>query len=292
MAIPEDFFARGTSPSMVRGGQHGNRVSRCFQTTAEGRIALTSSWDKVFGVLQRFGDMALQSRHAYARIVITEPAPRFTHFGASSPSISDDGALRLHPASWLSAWARIEHCDCCGSPGRVEFLNHLGDEFLQICAVPRISAHAWADAVAEMVADGSTATEAPTVQPMLAFPQACAHAKWLPPELEVLSWLLQAVGKESIELSVTLQTAEACHTSTLCPHRVSIEQGVLTFGAGSKCVQLGLPAVRAFAVDISEPGWPLSVVGPDGVRLLRITASASDTVLWRAALCAAFPVIS
>lgn len=44
------------------------RIGRCFATTADGRIPLTLDWARLFARLGRVPRVALQTRHARARL--------------------------------------------------------------------------------------------------------------------------------------------------------------------------------------------------------------------------------
>lgn len=270
----------------------GGRASHSFRTHEDGRIPLSLDWERLFHALQRFNRVAVQSRHAYARMVVTQVPPVFPHLRSDLPAISADGTLGFNPAPGVRAWGRVEECPCCGSPGRVEFTNSRGEEFLQICSVPQTEAQTWGDAVMEMLPPLGECGAGGSLHASSGAPLVTPSAERLPADQEILCRLLADMGKHEITLLVTLQTVEACHVHPLCPRNVTVDDGVLTLSENSTWVQLALCGMQAFAVETARSEWPLSVIGPANTCLLRMVVQGENRNAWKNALRSAFSALA
>lgn len=274
------------------------RPHRCFRTTADGRIPLRECWPALFAACVPLGDVALQTRHAFARLVhrgtlpcIEWPAPDALAYAATA-----DGTLALHLSAWSQAraWGRLAICDCCGSPGRIELHQPETGEFLHLSAPAELPAADWSHALAPLTAAAPLKGDPtqPTRSPLPRVPlPAAAHA--LGGGSELLTVLLSALGDEDVPISCQLRTTETTHTRVFIPHRVLVEDGVLSVGDTRSTCQVALLLVRRLAV-VFDSGAAVLHVGAAHEELL-VSFSAGprpeDIDSWHQALAATFPML-
>lgn len=273
------------------------RPHRCFRTTADGRIPLVGCWPALFDACAPWGDVALQTRHAYARLVHRGPLPRleWTNPGAPAQATSAAGTLTLHLGAWsqAQAWGRLAICDCCGSPGRIELHHPEAGEFLHLSAPAELPVADWSRALAPLVADTSVANEAslPSRSPVptLRMP---APARTLCRGSDLLPELLSTLGDEDTPITCQLRTVETTHTRVFIPHRVFIEDGVLSVGDTRSTCQVALPLVGRLTLTFAA-GTCTLLVGTVCEELL-VSFSAGprpeDVAAWHEALAATFPL--
>lgn len=263
---------------------------RCFRTTADGRIPLRCDWPALFETLRRLPMVVVQTRHASARLIAAGPLPVFTWDRDGASGADGSGVLQLHCAEWAQAWGRLEVCDCCDSPGRIDILNTAGADFLQFRGGPDCSLTEWSELVAafapdERVPDATTVRGGPWLHLL------SERAIPLTTSPEALAPLLAALGDEETPVRCTLATGEASHERAFRPRHVTVARGILTAHEPGVTCQLALPAVSGLAVEPSSSGPVLHAVGAGGTRLLTFSA-ASANAAWTAALVAAFPELT
>ncbi|MGC4071944.1 MAG: hypothetical protein QM760_05410 [Nibricoccus sp.] len=269
------------------------KPSRCFRTSADGRIALTMDWLKLLAAARSLGRVAIQTRHAYARLVAFREVPEFLTCPEGGYAQAADGSLRFYFQNWSRAWGRLAECDCCGTPGRLEVHNDHALEFFQLCPIPGCEPAAWADFLA--------ATTTGEVPPMAvgsanhgnapaAFPRVPSGSRVLSDQAEQIVPLLSALGDDGIPLRCMMRTAEAIHSREFVTSHVDVTDGVLTAGEKGARLQIGLPAVRSLMLSMSAHGWMLHFAGPGEISLLALTASADVAAqdAWKSALRSAF----
>ncbi len=273
------------------------KASRCFRTTSDGRIALVGNWLEMLVSARSLGRVAIQTRHAYARLVAFREVPEFLLCRKHGYAQSVDGSLRFHFDHWHRAWGRLAECDCCGTPGRLEVHNKHGLEFLQLCPIPGCEPADWArflEAAAEDYS-GLSADVAGAAGGRVAVSFPC-----LPAESQLISSnaydvvpLLESLGGQGVAVRCSLRTAEAVHSRGFLTTHVDVADGVFTAGEKGARLQIGLPAVRGLALGTSPQGWTLHFTGPGDTSLLALTASAEadSQEAWRSALRDAFPQI-
>lgn len=273
------------------------RQHRCFRTTADGRISLVGCWPALFDACAPLGEVALQTRHAYARLMHRGALPRFEWTSASVPAhaISVDGTLALHLGTWsqAQAWGRLAICDCCGSPGRIELHDPATGEFIHLSAPAELPAAAWSHALAPLVAEVPAAAGAtqPSRSPLPTLPMP-SPARTLCRGSDLLSVLLSVLGDEDVPITCQLRTAESTHTRSFIPHRVFIEDGVLSVGDTRSTCQVALPLVGLITTTFAADSCTLHVGTAHDELLVSFSAGPTpeDTVSWHEALAATFPL--
>jgi hypothetical protein len=268
------------APSSVPG------VSCCFRTDAEGRIALACDWRALFHAVSRLGAVAVQSRHAYARLVHLGPLPTLAWSDDGLVARDETGALHLHCTGWSRAWGRLALCPCCESPGRIGVHNVNGAEFLQLCPMPQSPPAEWAECLARLTTGEMVVTES-TQRGFAAIPLLPDGLQPVAATGAVLPDLLSALGAEAVRLRVLMGTAEMTQVREFTPRCVSTDYPLLIASDIRVTVQLALPPVQGLG--LADDG-SLHVVGPGGTLLLSlIAAGPAHTPGWRAAIQACLP---
>ncbi len=270
------------------------RAGRCFRTHPDGRIALTSDWPALFAGLQDFPALALQLRHAFARLIMLAPLPRLAWQVQTAAAHHSAGDLTLDCAQWGRAWGLLQICDCCGAPGRVEVQDRHGGDFLEICADPGCAASNWSDYLARVAAPfapGISAADAGRFAPASKLPR---HARWLGDAGSLLPALLDYLGNDTVPLRCSLRLAGATLTREFIPEQVDTANGLLTTGEPRTKLQLALPCVRGLAVTTDASGHELHAAGADESILLSFSASADPeaAAVWHRTLASTFTALS
>lgn len=289
MLIPDEFNRRPGAPRPLSLSGRW-RASRCFRTNAEGRIAVTDDWLKLLQTLERLGPVALQTRNACARMVAVMPVPALSWCPQRRCARDEAGALCFQLDHWHRAWARLAHCDCCGSPGRIEVCNRYGLDFLQLCALPECEAADWADILAEISRDDAGDEQEERSWEESGFVRVPAEARTVRGDGGHLEPLLARLADEAGSVGCMLAAGETWHRREFALKRVFSDAGVLTAGAGLSRFQLGLPAVRRLATTSWNGQTQLHVAGTDEALLLTLSAAggAAGENLWNEALRSVF----
>jgi len=257
--------------------------SRCFRTDAQGRIPLRADWPALFSALSPLGEIAVQSRHTYARLVHLGPPPGIVWDEDALTGRDESGSLRLHAALWGRPYGRLAICSCCDAPGHIEIHNVHGGDILQLCPTAEVSPAAWAaclDPLVEPAAAGFPADR------RTGFPLLPPGLHPLREEVGELSPLLAALGARRVPVRFLLRTPEIVHLREFTPRRVVTDYPLLVATDFRTTLQLALPPVQSLAVG---PDLGLHLAGPGGTLLLSLIGGACHAAAWRAALHAAFP---
>lgn len=273
------------------------RPHRCFRTTADGRIPLAGCWPALFAACAPLGDVALQTRHAYARLVHRGALPRLAWTGSGAPAHASaaDGSLVLHLGTWshAQAWGRLALCDCCGSPGRIELHHPATGEFLHLSAPAELQAADWSHALAPLAAEAPVASDPaqPSRSPLPAL-RMPGPARTLCRGSDLLPVLLSALGDEDTKITCQLRTVESTHTRAFIPHRVFIEDGVLSVGDTRSTCQVALPLVGVGGATFHAGTCTLHVGSAHDELLVSFAAGPQpeDAASWHEALAATFPL--
>jgi hypothetical protein len=300
MFIPDDLSPPFEQPTRPAATVSRGSFSRCFRTTADGRIPLIPDWPAIFEAARTLGRIAVQTRHAYARVVATVELPAFAWTPDSRGAAAADGSLQFQLDERHRAWGRLAECECCGTSGRIELRNEHDLEFLQLCPLPEYAPGLWAgfldglaEARAACVWPGATDVARTRGRVPCSFPSIPTHALTLGRDAHVLAPLLAALGDAGVPLRCQMVTREARHTREFIARQVIVGDGLLTAGERYTRFQLGLPIVRSLALSDADDVWVLHIGGPDDTSLLALTSGddpAADAA-WRSTVRRAFPVL-
>ncbi|MCF3649281.1 hypothetical protein [Synoicihabitans lomoniglobus] len=268
-----------------------SRLSRCFATTADGRIPLTPDWPRLFARLAHCDNVARQTRHAQARLIRLGrlPAP------GSAPLhwVDAHTELKLNHAVGSHAIARIALCPCCDSPGRIEVMNPHGSEFLQLCAPARMAPAVWAQIVASLTAGSPTqlpaSDERAPSQHLLNLVDP--RRLTLSTAIDRLAPLLAAWGDADHMLAVTLETAAAVHTERFHPAQVQEDGRTLQVCGDGATLQLARATVHQLGCGRDSSGPFLRAIDVHGASLITFRPGpnrATDHDRWHAATAEIF----
>lgn len=256
-----------------------NRSFFAFRTDSEGDFPLSSDWPALLAALGGLPLVVSQTRNVAARLVTLGPFPALDWTPDRSEARDEASALVLLASLWSAAFARVAHCRCCGSVGRIQITDSTGVECLQVCPHPDIDPADWAALLAPFAAAPG---EAVFRRPFSSFasagsrpaPQACRVPA------SVVPALLDLFRREESPLLVELPSPAAGQRREMVPARLSIRHGLLTAADGVHTLQLVLPALDRVE---SSPGR-LDAFSADGARVLSLSPVAASAGLWDEAL--------
>ncbi len=265
-----------------------SRTSRPFVTDATGRFTVTPDWQAVLRALGALDCVALQTRHTYARLIHCDRLPHLAWDEAGERALAPAGVLSLRTQHWHSANGRIDLCPCCGTTGRIEFVNPFGGDFLQVCPGLEVRPHEWAHLLTPFAERAWRAPEAPAPHAgQIAFPLLPANVAWTPVSQASLRELFGALPSLEIPLRFTLRTPEATHSRIFRPSSCEMDSPLLTLGDGETTLQVAPPGVRGLSLDASTA--TLSLVGSDRTVLLTVAPADEASPEWLNVLHARHP---
>lgn len=310
-----DSNASGSPPSVSSISPKANTIANaCFRTTSDGLIALAEDWPAFLENARLLGPVAMQTRHAAARMITLQTIPEFSWRPDGRWMSEAEGALHFSFGEWARAWGQLTPCECCGSFGRISVRNKLGCEFMQFSAVSESRLADWStflnataaknfapapltepeDVASSASASGSAQPDANAWTSKL--PRVPGNVTWVSSNTEDLMNLLDVVQGENLPVRWTLRSVEFCNTRVFVPRHLNVIGGrVLSVrGECAQTIQLGLPMAEALAIDTNADDLPLHVTGPNGSRLLTLSAPGrlDESGLWRAILLSFFPQIA
>jgi|GEM_PF-1961408 len=253
-----------------------SRLHRCFATTADGRITIERHWSRLIEQLARLPQVALQTRHAYARLIGLGPLPRGDF--SNGQLVDSVSRLTLNYDLWRDAWARLSVCDCCQSPGRFEIVNQHGTEFMQICAAPETEPTAWAN---EIVSFANHPTEDFPIAPPLTnaqhtMPMLSLRARPLPRRPSAICSMIHALADEGHAIAVNLRTAEASHFRNLVPTGINYDGTCLVVRDGITTIQLIHPPDSQLHVEETTQGRWVHLADRQKTLLFSFGPATSD----------------
>lgn len=254
-------------------------TSRCFHTDADGRIALRRDWPAIFSALQGIEEIAVQSRHTYARLIHLGPPPEITWDATGLHGRDQSGALQLRAERWGEAWGRLRVCACCASPGHIQIQNARGGEILELCATDGLAPAAWAGCLAKLVAEQPARGEPAKLS---AFPQLPGGLQEILEDAGVLPALFEALRAAQASTRFLLRTPEVLHLREFIPRRVTADYPLLVATDFRTTLQLALPPVQRLVLG---PDLSLHLAGPGETLLLSLAPGTGAERAWRTALC-------
>jgi hypothetical protein len=287
-------FSRAPSyPAPAAQATVAPQASRCYRTSAEGRIALRPDWPVLLETARGLGRVVVQTRHMFARLIAVADIPGFVARADGGSACAEDGTLSFRFSEWWRAWGWLTACPCCGSPARVEVWNARALPFLQVCAPAQGGLEGWAgvlDALATGTEDDADALTASALTAGESLPKTPRDAHAMRFDEDLLLELLASLDSRDLPVRWILRTREACHAREFAPRRAGIAQRALTVkdGAGHT-LQLGLPAARSLAIGTGA-SRSLYIGGRDDSLLVEMAPPADPAfeTLWRAVVHGVF----
>ncbi|MDQ8202585.1 hypothetical protein [Pelagicoccus sp. SDUM812003] len=242
----------------------------CFRTDADGRITIPRNWIHTFDLsAENFESIYLQTKHAFARLVALTKPPILNWNHERGFAGSGDNRLLIRPDSHASLAGRVQTCDCCSSPGRIEFRNPHGQEFLQICAPQTVPPSEWAHYIKTLI---ESPEEDEAVHLALdQFPAVPDTATLLSLHPYSLATFLQLLAENDAAIEVTLANCESTHRRRIQIETIELSDDAIGVYSELASFQLGLRAARSLHCDARSAKRPiLYIAGPDDAQLLAI----------------------
>ncbi len=265
---------RFSLPALAFPAAPASRLSRCFATTADGRIPLTLDWPRLFHALAQVPQVAFQTRTHRARLIGLGPFP--VGDPAAGAFHRPDCRLCFHYTQWADAWARLELCPCCQSPGRIEVSNTMNTVFMEICAPAQGEPADWANLLSSLAERAPTdlSPSPSTSRNRQPLPQLNDISRPLNVQSGVLEPLFEAFGAAAQPITVCLHSAEAFHHRVLVPSEVNDDGQLLTTGDRRSTLQLAhLGTARLHAESTTRGTW-LHLT--DGTEAILLTLGPGD----------------
>ncbi len=253
-------------------------ASRCFHTDAEGRIPLQRDWPALFTALQGLEEIALQSRHTYARLIHLGAPPELVWDAAGLHGRDETGALQFRAERWGEAWGRLRVCECCDSPGHILINNARGGDILELCPTANIPVASWAACLAK-VATNQPSTDARGK--LAGFPLLPRGLREIRETADVLPELLSALATAQAPVRFLLRTPEVMHLREFTPRRVSADYPLLVATDFRTTLQVALPPVQRLLIG---PDLSIHLAGPGDTLLLSLGSGTDAASAWHAAV--------
>lgn len=247
-----------------------SRLRRCFQTLRDGRIPLTDDWTLLLAALSEYRHTYVQVEHLYGRMSVKMDR---AHYVDSLTGVPANPCLSMSHEyeNWCTAWAKLEVCDCCGSPGNIQVLNGYGARFLQISPEHGTEPKDWARLLSGLAVQ-PTAENAPHISPVgPGYRILPEEALELPLNRFGFIQFLRNLSQMEESFEFCLSTAEAAIHSSFCLDSVYEEGGYLTGRGEGAGFVVSMKGVRGFAEIQGDSVRPsLLVVGPGESVLFEI----------------------
>ena len=243
--------------------------SECLslETDAQGRIPIATDWLTILSILENIENFYLQTRHAYGRLISKKAPTGLAWLEEGLFATDKAGSILLYPNNTYNVWGYVGHCNCCGSPGRIDFCNEYGLDMMQICCPANIEAIKWGRLIAQC---SSAQPRTPTLARTERIPIIPGNAKRLEVEPRAVTTLIDWIANNEASFIATLISTGIIQRREIKPVYVDWNEHLLRTTDKEVTLQLGLPAVRSiFIVDhLDAPRF--FIAGPDNVQLLAI----------------------
>ncbi len=249
--------------------QSSSECDECLNllTDPHGRIPIAADWPSIFNFLGQIGSYYLQTRHAYGRLIVKKPFCKVDWLEEGVLAADKEGELLLYPKAQYSVSGRVAHCECCGSPGSIDFTNEHGLDMMQICCPADVKAIQWGKFIAKC---SSTSPKFPPVKRKERIPIIPGNAQPLDTEASAVTTLLDWIVKNEASFIATLVSTGVIHRQEIKPIYVDWNENVLHATDREVTLQLGLAAVRSIFVSNIHDSPRFFIAGPDNVQLLAI----------------------
>ena len=252
-----------------------NRRGLTIETNEDGLIALKPDFVELFRRLNFLPEYYLQTRHAYATLIARRRKIELRFIESTNIIADCEKSLQLNRTSNHRMYGRISHCDCCGSPGRIEVRNKRNLEVLQICCSPLIKALDWGKIIA---ASSMEEAECHIRIDRESYPFIPKLGKKVARDPSQITKFFELLHERSIAFVATLETDGIIHSERILAERISCSAEVLIIQGFAKTLRLNLAAALSlFSVD-ADGFTTIYVAGDQNVLLLSIkTLSATKS---------------
>lgn len=247
---------------------------QALRTDCQGRVTLNCDPILPFKLAsERFETLFLQTRHNYARLVsIFQDNPlRWIEDGKIAATA--DTRLIYRPNDKSTQTALLKYCDCCKSPGRIEFRDTRAQECLQLCAAQDIEIESWSHLLQDL-------TNAPQANyqasPEYPFPKVPGNTRPLPFHPDIIGTILSLLSDQKVEIVATLVTSQTVHKQALPLEATEFGEHTLLVRATNASLELDLESIQALHLSFRADRAPqIYASGPDKIQLICIEPSSN-----------------
>ncbi len=254
--------------------QQSNSISTCsvdslfLQTNEAGWVSLDSRALEIFNRLTNLEGYHLQTKHAYARLISKTSPLRLSKIQAGEIISDAYNRLSIHEGNRFQAQGHVSVCKCCGSPGKIVFLNPYGIEVMQISALSTLPLIEWGKVLVKC-ADASYHTPA---NEWISYPIIPEEVEYTPLKPSSIVRLFKEARERSIAFEVSLFSSGILHQEAITPLGIRLNEGSLTVAGHDVNLQLYIPAIHDVYCD-QEALYPTFYLsGSDSIQLLKIQA--------------------
>ena len=242
-------------------------------TNDEGLIALKPDFVELFRRLTFLPECYLQTRHANATLIARKRKIELRCIESTNLITDCEKSLQLDRTINHRMYARVSHCECCGSPGRIEVRNKRNLEVLQICCSPIVKAVDWgkiiaASSIKEAKCHIRTDRERYPFIPKLAKKVARGPSQ--------MTKFFELLHEQSITFVATLETDGVIHSERILAEKIECSDDTLIIQGSAQTLRLDLVAALSLFSVNADGSSTIYVAGDQNVQLLSIkTISAT-----------------
>lgn len=247
-----------------------------FLTTENGEIPLIKDVGRLFQAVAKLPESYIHVEHSYASLASRLPGEGVFR-ALQSAQDSSELVVDFSQMDFRSAWASLEICDCCGSPGRINFFDSAANRFLKIGAPAHVEPAAWAEVLSDIaVTTNIIDIGAPTISKVTPRPTIDGFFE----KLDMAVWdfikLIVDCSKLGHTLQYSLSTNGITVRKSFLVESLHEEKGALICRADGVGMMLNLKAVCGFARKNHEDRYALYVLGYHDQILLELEIPAVD----------------
>lgn len=184
-----------------------------------------------------------------------------------------DTRLIYRPIEKSTQTGLLKYCDCCKSPGRIEFRDALNQEFLQLCAPEDIEIEDWSHLLQDL-------TNAPIsklhVNPEFPFPKVPRNTQALPFHPDIFGTILSLLCDQKVEIEATLVTPQTVHKQSFPLKASEFGEHTLLVRATNASLELDLESIQELHLSFRADRAPqIYASGPDRIQLICIEPSSN-----------------
>lgn len=249
--------------------RHATERPVTFRTDYAGNIPVPNNWLHIFQTAaEQLDSVYLQTRSTYSRLISHAPLQRIEYDKKRNEGVSIDGSFVFRQQPGTSILAKVDYCDCCGSPGRVSFFNRDGYETLQLCCPSATPMDRWASFV-QSICLGSPLPESKLKSSIVpAIETGTIPLRHTP---ATLVSMLDFICDRKASIEATLETADTSQIREMTPQQINFDDVTISAQSRSSSVQIAFPAITSLRLDIEDPESPAVIVtGANDLQLITI----------------------
>ncbi|WP_309381357.1 hypothetical protein [Cerasicoccus frondis] len=272
MLISDEYNIRGAAPSAHCTGKS---LAFNFETMPDGQIPVTGDLGKIFESMGSLPSAFVHAEHQFASMAIPLSGVDIAMAHQDGESLA---GLELDASSlkFREAWAKLEVCTCCGSPGNVKFFDPSRTRFLMIGAPHFIDPIIWANTLSKITVPLDEIDLSEPEPTTIAFPALSPLAKKLPLPIWALIKLIVDFSKMNQAMTCRFSIRGLTLQKSFIAHHIDETKGELTCQSADTGFQLNLKAIQGFALEEGHDCHTLSVLGWDDIVLFEFDLPPMD----------------